>query len=1086
MIDNSRSEPEQRLSRSSSSHAQTVSFPFAIQTREGFRQHTCWRLLLLLLLIVFVQCDAHLIRADDAGDDFKIAEASYRQSRWKKAVDQFRKFLLTYEKHEKAPIARWYLGQSLVFVEDYKSARSELRRFVDENPQHANVRLAKFRIGECSFLLDDLPNAKIELEEFTKDYPDDAMGQYALPYLGETLLRLKDPNGALALFNSSLEKFPKGKLLDDAKFGRARSLEDLKKYDEAISHFQELIEREDGGRTADALFHLGGIYFERKNYDEAISAYSRFLKNHPANPLELTGHLNLGYAYFQSGQFDQAIRQFKQVTNDQAQGLRATYWLGRSYRSLGDYQRALEILKEASQRAGKQELADAILFQQALCERSMQHVPEARQAFEEVLKRFPTGEWADDSLHALIEQSIDSGELAEADQLLERFQKEYPQSGLRLHVELLHGRLNLSQASAAIRDPQSTADVKAFYAAAATRFERVMNDSSIERTKRQARYYLALTDQLADAPDKALELIGPLVDHVLSQGANSEFVDALVLQADCCQQKKEHAKAIESAGKYLELAPRGRQAARALSIRAMAAIDSGEVKVADEAMLRLIADFSDHALTSATLQKMAEAAEAREDWVNAGRMFAALEKSQRDPQKRAYAVRGIALSQYGQKQFAEAAVTFGRVASEFPDHEIATECAYFEADSLRRAEQFDAAIDHFQRLFNSYTGKELPEKGAEAKPPLEFYYKAGRWVANLLTTAKKIDQADAAYEALLKRFPTPIDLDKRLFEWAELNLQNKRFDRADEIWRRLLNDAPESPHATRARFNLAESDLMANKLEDAQVAFQKLIEDENATNEIKELSLYQLVTLAVDQQRWDDVRTSAKKLTSLFPASEHRFYANYSIAESLFAEAEWTEESRAVLREILDSLLSEHNNDKVRKLEWYDRVSVLMAELNYREGKYEEVESVVADLKKRDPNSPFLYQAEEVLGRSYKQRAPVKFEEARAAFERVLANPSAKGTETAAKAQFLIGDTWFHQRKFEEALAAYQKVFSLHEDFPEWRAESLLASARCDENQDDWKQAVETYQLLIKTFPSFKKIDYAKNKLEDARKRAGR
>jgi TolA-binding protein len=162
-----------------------------------------------------------------------------------------------------------------------------------------------------------------------------------------------------------------------------------------------------------------------------------------------------------------------------------------------------------------------------------------------------------------------------------------------------------------------------------------------------------------------------------------------------------------------------------------------------------------------------------------------------------------------------------------------------------------------------------------------------------------------------------------------------------------------------------------------------------------------------------------------------------------------------------------------------------MAELNYREQKYDDVIAIVADLKKRDPNSPFLYQAEEVLGRSYKQRAPTKFDEARAAFERVLANPFAKGTETAAKAQFLIGDTWFHQQKYDEALAAYQKVFSLHEDYPEWRAEALLSSARCDENQKDWKQAVETYQLLIKTFPAFHKIEQAKSKLEEARKRIG-
>src|SRR5581483_8995985 len=109
--------------------------------------------------------------------------------------------------------------------------------------------------------------------------------------------------------------------------------------------------------------------------------------------------------------------------------------------------------------------------------------------------------------------------------------------------------------------------------------------------------------------------------------------------------------------------------------------------------------------------------------------------------------------------------------------------------------------------------------------------------------------------------------------------------------------------------------------------------------------------------------------------------------------------------------------------------------------------------------------------------------EAREAFERVIADPAAFRTETAAKAQFLIGETCLLEEKWNDAFLAYQKVYASY-DFPVWQSEALLQSAKCDEQQGQWTEAAKTYERLLSEFPNSPRGEEAKKRLEAARKRA--
>ncbi|MBS0203388.1 MAG: tetratricopeptide repeat protein [Planctomycetes bacterium] len=1023
--------------------------------------------------------------ADAALDDYNLAVGLYKQSRWATAAERFRGFLKTYDKHEKIPLARLYLGLTLVNMEDFRGARDELRLFVKDYPQNTNIPQARYRIAECSYLMEDLPAARTELEAYLKDFPKDPFHDHALPYLADTQLRLNDPAAALVNFKQAIDRFPEGPLVEDAKFGRARALEALKKDDEAMAQFQELVAKPGGTRAADAQFHLGALAFERKKFPEAAAAYVELTKKYPNSRFLAAAHLNAGYAYFQSDNFAEAAAQFEIAANEKSQRVTAGYWQGLSLKSLTQYAKAAEVLGATARLAGEQPLAESILFQQALCERHLGKSAEARQLFETVLSKWSKGDFADDSLHAMAELSIEAGDLTTADQLLTRFAAEFPTSGLRMHSELLAGRLELARAAIGLRDQKPANELAANYEAAAKRFSHVIISSTIPQTKHQGQYYLAFCRQLQGQPAQALELMAPLIEVVRAEGAKSELVDVFILQADALLSEKKYDEADKAAQEYLTLLPEGRQGARALSIQAVCAANRNDVAGMDAALERMKKEFAESPLRAVTTQQLADLAESREDWPVAARLYEALIPLSTGKESQPFAIRGLAWAQFKQMQLAQAAQTYDRVIKEFPNHRLIPECSYYRAEALREAGQLDESIAAFDELMRKVPADKPAEAGAELQGPLLFSYRAGIQAARLHRKARRVADADAEYEELVKRFPKSQRLDQLLDEWALLNYDAERFDRADVIFRRIVQETPDSDLVDNARLSLAESDLLAEKLDAARKTFEELLASDKSDAEVKERSLYQLLVLAVEQQRWADVRQLAERLTTDFPKSRQRWYATYSVAESILANQKATEPELEIARERLTSLRKELENPEVNAFAWYDRVWVLLAELAFRQKKYDELEATVADLRQRPNKSPFLYQAEEVLGRGYKQQAPPKFDEARKAFERVVADPIADRTETAAKSQFLIGETLFLQEQWAEAFLAYQKVVANYK-FPEWQSAALLQSGKCDEQQQQWKEAAATYRLLIKDYPKSMHTDDARQRLEAVTKKLPR
>jgi transcriptional regulator with PAS, ATPase and Fis domain len=84
-----------------------------------------------------------------------------------------------------------------------------------------------------------------------------------------------------------------------------------KEYEEAIEHFQKSIGL--NANQVSAAHNLADLYLQLQRYTDAIEQYRKVMKLSPMGEEMIGAHLNLGIAYFENGQIDEAIKQFSWI-----------------------------------------------------------------------------------------------------------------------------------------------------------------------------------------------------------------------------------------------------------------------------------------------------------------------------------------------------------------------------------------------------------------------------------------------------------------------------------------------------------------------------------------------------------------------------------------------------------------------------------------------------------------------------------------------------------------------------------------------------------------------------------------------------
>lgn len=1041
---------------------------------EG-RRWTAPAVLVALALIVFAGASAWA--QDDAPastrripEALRFAHGLFSQRKFDLAAEEYQRFLDTDPNPADGDDARFGLACARLFQGRYKESRAAFQDFLDLAPKHSRARTAWYRLGELSYMLGDLPAAREALEKFTADAEPHANLETAWAYLGDVRLGLDDPEAAREAYETSLERFPKGRLADRARYGLGRSLAALGRTDAALDALEELADRGGADWLDKALLQIGKIELAAGRFEEAEKAFARLAKAAPQSALAPEAGLRRAEALLRLNRLDDAAALLQPLADDPAQPLSVDAALNLAVVDLRRDRaaEALKTLDAALDRGGASPLVPALLYRSAEALRALDRGEEARARFLKVADTDPTDAWADDAWREAARLAMEAGENAEAAKLAAAFAEKFPASPLIAEVRLIEARAAMAQGEpeAAIKALETLVDPKAERGGA--------KPSAPAELLDKARYELALAYRADGRGEQADALLAGLAEAP----GKATAADAAFLLGQDHLEAGRFPEALAALKRYLEADPDGRVADHALAHETAAYLGLGQRDDAAKALAQLVERFPQSPALPPARLRLAEALAEAGDLDKAIEHFRALIDAN-DP------AAPTTLKERAEFGLARALVKAGDPTAAAPIFDAVIDRAKSDAEAaalaLERAQAFEAAgkteeaAALYEKVESQYP-KESPSLLAamarirllNAAEPPNLAAAAEIW-GGLVSDDEKQKRIEVA--------GWPVDY--FYAEWGWTLAEAGKPDEADKAFQKLLEKFPDGEYAADARFNLAESANQRRDFDEVVKLLAPLVESKGAEappvpSRLLPDVLYRLGRTQIELADWPAASKTLDRLIAEIPEGSHLREARFLRAEAALRLDQFAEAESA-----LDALLagepSPSDPPNLVQAARERRLQALLG-LNRWEDALKAADQLkpdIDDAAARDPVEFARGRALLGLGRP---------EEAREAFQVVI--DSRKAGDLAAQAQLMRGETYFHEDRLREALKEFLKVDILY-DAPRRQAAALLEAGKVYERMDQWAEAVETYDRMIKRFPDDPLAAEAKDRRASAAAKLG-
>jgi cellulose synthase operon protein C len=437
---------------------------------------------------------------------------------------------------------------------------------------------------------------------------------------------------------------------------------------------------------------------------------------------------------------------------------------------------------------------------------------------------------------------------------------------------------------------------------------------------------------------------------------------------------------------------------------------------------------------------LAEAAYDAERYDLAASQFRRLTSPAAPPDLAAKGWSGCGWSHFQQGDFASAAEDFQQLCRDFPGSELAAESGMMRARAYQRAGKAAEALDAFLAVARGDQAEQVPLALFEA--------------ARLHETLGDRTAALELIDRLTEQHPAFAQIDAALYQRAWLLVDLQRSADAEATFTRLHEHHADSRYWSDAAYRLAERAVRAERFDHARRLVGELLDSPQTSLEIRCHTLYLQAQLAAASERWDDVAAPLERLLEEFPASPLRLPAEYWIAESYFRQRDFEPAEKAFVQ------LSHEIGD--RHDTWLAMIPLRQSQLLLQRSQWDEAHDVAQTIAARFPGFRQQYEADFVIGRCLAARA--QFSQARQWYERVIRSPEGGQSETAAMAQWMIGETYMHQRDYAEAVRAFQQVDRLFA-YPRWQAAALLQAGKCHQLLGEIDEAQRTFRRLLEQHP---------------------
>ena len=231
-----------------------------------------------------------------------------------KALQEFNKIDIASTKVDINKL-NFYLGEANFFLGNYnQSIRNYSKVKSNDRLLVKNMLYSK---AYSFFNSKEFPKSAFVFKEFISKYPNDVRKNECELRLADCFYGTKDFAKASSHYKNVLEHSGEFSKDERAFFNYAQSLFKFGDASAAIDVLDDIQLRFPNSKYADdSQYLIGWIFFQRSEFDNAISSYQKLFDQYPASPTLPIAYYSIGDSYFNKGDYNKAIRSYKKVISD--------------------------------------------------------------------------------------------------------------------------------------------------------------------------------------------------------------------------------------------------------------------------------------------------------------------------------------------------------------------------------------------------------------------------------------------------------------------------------------------------------------------------------------------------------------------------------------------------------------------------------------------------------------------------------------------------------------------------------------------------------------------------------------------------
>ncbi len=525
--------------------------------------------------------------------------------------------------------------------------------------------------------------------------------------------------------------------------------------------------------------------------------------------------------------------------------------------------------------------------------------------------------------------------------------------------------------------------------------------------------------------------------------------------------QRQYRLAIEPLEAFVSQPVRDRQRQTALAQLVLCYARTGRLQPA-EARLEMLADTCpSRELVQPIVLELADRSLAGTDIDRARRLYRDLVSGTAEPPLRAQALFGLASADLAADDRNAAIGTLRRLVEMGTDTPQQAEGALLMGRLLQDTGQTVEALSIYQQAVDS------------ASEP-QYRRRTLLCLARLHDSLGRPAQAADAYRRLLDLGGGTDEFDDALSGLAWVLKSQGDMSQSFRLFAQIHETCFDSPHWPEATYLLAERAFQSQDVDRASALLEALFSrtetERTIPTRIASRALYLKGQIAAHRRQWTVVLETMSVLLRDFDETALEQPARYLAAEARYRMGS-TARAATLFRELqLDA-------QRAEETVWAARAGLRYVQILARRGQWTEALDNARLLVKEFPEFDHRYEVDYVIGRSLAAQGLLA--DARDAYQRVTASEQGRGTETAAMAQWMIGETYMHQKDYARARREFLAVELLYA-YPNWQARALLEAGKCCELMNQWTAAQRHYSELVDRYPATGVAERASRRLRTA------